>query len=320
MDKFGFTNTPAQDENTESLEPMNDPTSAEDPNSQNESNRQYQEPEKESVFEKSWFSWVFSFLFPPLALWTIWAKSHMKKGAKIGATVVASFFLIVALSSFGSGSSSSTTSTAASADLSQSTQTEETQELQTADTQTTETPQTDSSAAAQEEEAAYSNTAVAAELYSGEWAAPTDVQPGHYTITSGSGSGNLAIYSKDGDLTTNEILGDSDYGITSYETYILDGDTIKIEGMDAVEFTPTDPVLSTSKTAGIYIVRTDIPSGTYTATAPAGSGNFVVYSSSGSLKTNEILGDSDYAVEKVKVTLRDKDIVEISSLNEVDFN
>ena len=47
MDKFGFTNTPAQDENTESLEPMNDPTSAEDPNSQNESNRQYQEPEKE---------------------------------------------------------------------------------------------------------------------------------------------------------------------------------------------------------------------------------------------------------------------------------
>ena len=113
MDKFGFTNTPAQDENTESLEPMNDPTSAEDPNSQNESNRQYQEPEKESVFEKSWFSWVFSFLFPPLALWTIWAKSHMKKGAKIGATVVASFFLIVALSSLGSGSSSSTTSTAA---------------------------------------------------------------------------------------------------------------------------------------------------------------------------------------------------------------
>lgn len=164
------------------------------------------------------------------------------------------------------------------------------------------------------------NPAEYGELFSGTWTAGADIQPGRYAITSGGGSGNFAIYSKEGRLKTNEILGDGSYGNPLIETTISDGDSIRISGLETVIFTPAGRSLRNSLPSGSFEVGLDISPGTYIASATSGSGNFVVYSSSGRLKTNEILGIGDYAISKVKVSLETGDTILISSLHAVDFN
>lgn len=164
------------------------------------------------------------------------------------------------------------------------------------------------------------NPAVYEELFSGTWTAGVDIQPGRYAITSGGGSGNFAIYSKEGRLKTNEILGDDANGNPLIETTISDGDSIHILGLENVIFAPVGRSLRNSLPSGSFEVGLDISPGTYIASATSGSGNFVVYSSSGRLKTNEILGIGDYAISKVKVTLENGDTILISRLKAVNFN
>ncbi len=64
----------------------------------------------------------------------------------------------------------------------------------------------------------------------------------------------------------------------------------------------------------------DISNGRYKATAlDGGSGNFIIYSDKGSLKTNEILG-GDFGVSEVVVNLKDGDFIQISSITRVKFS
>lgn len=232
-------------------------------------------------------------------------KKPKKKflGLPIWAWVVIVIIIIGVIG--GSGDSSSSDSSSAAKQEEEQKQEEVVEEIET-----------------QDEPQGYVNTAVQATIYTGSWTVPEEIQPGHYTITAEAGSGNLFIYDEKDNLETNEMLGsDTDLYIDSYTTYLEDGYRIEISGIDSVLLTPTDPTLSTSKGSGIYIVGQDIPAGSYNATAVSGSGNFFVYSSAGRLKTNEMLGvgDTDFYVSKVKVTLKDGDVVEISGLNQVDF-
>ena len=154
-------------------------------------------------------------------------------------------------------------------------------------------------------------------LTTGEWFGGDDVPAGRWIIT-GTGSGNFVIW-RNTNLRVNEILGGGTFGVVSVTTDIAEGDEITISGLSNVTFTPvTERTLSNSLSAGHWIVGQDIEAGAFDASAPSGSGNFVIWRGN-SLRTNEILGDGSFGVESVRVNLADGDRINISGLDRVDF-
>ena len=155
-------------------------------------------------------------------------------------------------------------------------------------------------------------------LFAGDWKGGADVPVGRWIIT-GTGSGNFTIW-RGSNLHVNEILGSSGgFGVASITTDIADGDEIGISGLSDVTFThvakrETSTVLST----GHWVVGEDIEAGSFDATAPSGSGNFTIWRGN-SLRTNEILGDGSFGVERVRVNLSNGDRISISGLERVDF-
>jgi hypothetical protein len=165
--------------------------------------------------------------------------------------------------------------------------------------------------------------AVLTSLYTGTFVVGEDIPAGRYTIT-GSGSGNLFIY-ENGIPFINEILmgsrSDFDLGVPSVTVDIKDGNEIEISGINNVIFTPATTELSTTLSTGYWVVGLDIPAGTYEATCNDGeSGNFFVYNGKFPV-VNEILDKSDmgFGVEKVRVSLKDQQIIHISGLSTVIF-
>ena len=152
-------------------------------------------------------------------------------------------------------------------------------------------------------------------IFAGDWEGGTDVPVGRWVIT-GVGSGNFTIW-RGTSLHVNEILGG--IGVTSVTTNIAEGDEINISGLNEVTFTPVlERTTSTTLTTGHWVVGEDIEAGSYDATSPSGSGNFVIWRGN-DLRTNEILGDSDFGVDRVRVNLANGDRIEISSLEQVVF-
>ncbi len=177
----------------------------------------------------------------------------------------------------------------------------------------------------EEKKDVYVNTAEAAQLYTGEYIVGDDVKAGRYDITCASGSGNFFVY--DGGMpVVNEILASSSeevlgLGITKIQYDLEDGQKIIVSGINQVDLTPATVSLNTTLCTGMHIVGRDVPAGSYVATAPEGSGNFFVYTKTGMPRVNEILGKDDYglAVEKVKLTLKDGEIVVISGIETVEL-
>jgi hypothetical protein len=165
--------------------------------------------------------------------------------------------------------------------------------------------------------------AILTDLYAGMFVVGEDIPAGRYTIT-GVGSGNLFIYEKKipfvNEILTND-LGDFGLGVPSVTVDIKDGNEIEISGINKVVFTPAVTEMSTTLSTGRWVVGLDIPAGTYEATCNDGeSGNLFVYT--GKLPVvNEILDKSGmgFGVEKVRVSLKDKQIIEISGLSTVIF-
>jgi hypothetical protein len=159
-----------------------------------------------------------------------------------------------------------------------------------------------------------------ATLGAGTFTVGKDVQPGVYDVTPGSGqSGNFSV---DGQNQYNEILGTSDgFGVSKVRVQLTKDDSVKIEGLSQVIFTPVTSTFvkeykATSLYTGDFIVGEDIAAGRYVVTPGSGqSGNFSV---SGANEYNEILG-SDYGVANVTVTLSTGDVVSISGLDQVNF-
>lgn len=155
-------------------------------------------------------------------------------------------------------------------------------------------------------------------LSAGNHTVPDQIQPGRYDITF-NGSGNFFVYNGGGELMTNEIGGSS--GLSKYRTTFLDGDKIELSGV-SINAKPIKSVLKPYEKvelyAGYWFAGQDVTAGRYKVTPGSGSGNFFIYGSNGSVKTNEILG-SDFGVEGVIINLEDGDIINIASLNKVTF-
>lgn len=169
----------------------------------------------------------------------------------------------------------------------------------------------------------YVNTAVATELFAGQFEVGIDVEPGRYIITTDSGSGNFFVYS--GDIPViNEILSSTadGFGITRIETDITEGQVIEVSGLNRVLLNPAFIEQKTVLPSGIHLVGRDVPEGSYIASASSGSGNFIVYSNNGMPKVNEILGKDDFglAVEKVKFSIKNGETIHISGIEMVELN
>ncbi len=276
---------------------------------------------KVPFWQKTWVVVLACIFIPPAGIALLWIGKKGGMVLRIILTVILGFYSLAWLSGFVGGTKSATVSDQSATKTEVVAEDTSAADKAAAEKVAADKAASDKAAAdkAEADKKAAANTAQYAELFSGAFSAGTDVQPGRYTITAGSGSGNFTISAKNGTLMTNEILGDSTYGVSLIETTILNGDTINISGLDQVIFTPVERTSRTTLPAGYFIAGIDIPTGSYVATTPSGSGNFSIYSSSGSLKTNEILGDSEYAVKQVKVNLNNGDIISISGLNQVVF-
>jgi hypothetical protein len=132
-------------------------------------------------------------------------------------------------------------------------------------------------------------------------------------------SGNLFIYDADGNLVTNEIIGDDQsYGIRECITVMDEGFTIKISGIDRVMFTPvitggvTPNYENKTLVPGYYLVGHTVAAGKYTVTPSRSSGNFFVYRN-GSVQANEILG-GDYGIDSYNIELKDNDLIYTSGV------
>lgn len=160
--------------------------------------------------------------------------------------------------------------------------------------------------------------AVLTTLNTGNFTVGPDIPEGRYTIT-GNGSGNIVIYSDDGDLEVNEILG-GEIGVKSVTTDLEEGDTIEISGIKEATFTPYETTMKQdSLTTGDWIVGIDFEPGRYDVTSTGGNGNFFVYDDSDFPVVNEILGGGEFGVEKVTVNLKDGYVISIQGMNEVKF-
>lgn len=162
----------------------------------------------------------------------------------------------------------------------------------------------------------------AVDLGTGSFQGGKDVQVGLYDVTPADGQGNFNI--KNGSkLKVNEILGVSQgIGVAKVRVKIESGDEIKLQSINKAHFEPVTAAFvktygNISLYCGAWVVGEDIAAGRYKASAPTGSGNFVVYNGSMPV-TNEILG-SEIGVKEVTVNLKEGNIIHISSLDQVLF-
>ncbi|AGK97945.1 hypothetical protein [Clostridium pasteurianum] len=81
-------------------------------------------------------------------------------------------------------------------------------------------------------------TSQSIQLYTGTWAVGEDIAKGTYIATSSKGSGNLAVYNKDGMTKVNKILGTD--GVKEVTVDLEDYNTIVISNLNQVTLTPTN--------------------------------------------------------------------------------
>lgn len=164
----------------------------------------------------------------------------------------------------------------------------------------------------------------AIDLGAGTFTVGKDIPEGTYDVTPVDGQGNFTISNASSmDLDINEVLGVSDgMGVSKVRAKLVKDEQIKLEGINKTHFEPVTAQFVTDHKAvslysGRFIVGEDIGKGRYIVTPAGGSGNFIVTGSDGSGKSNEILGED--GVKQVTVDLDDGDIINISSLNQVNF-
>jgi hypothetical protein len=154
----------------------------------------------------------------------------------------------------------------------------------------------------------------------GSFTGGTDVAPGLYDVTTGPGqSGNFVVNGTD---SYNEVLDSSgSQGVPKIRVQISSGDQIQISGLSQAFFTPVSTPFVTTHSAvtlyaGTWTVGQDLGPGRYVATSGAGeSGTFIIPDEG----VNVILSSKPGrgAVSSVTFNVQDRDVIEISGLEQV---
>lgn len=155
-------------------------------------------------------------------------------------------------------------------------------------------------------------------LSAGTFYVGEDITAGRY-VCSGDSSGNFFLYDKSGMPQVNEILGGTEFGVTTVTTDLEEGQKIEIKSINNVLFKPAETKILSELSAGTWEVGLDIEEGRYVASVESGSGNFFVYRNK-MPKVNEILeAAGELGVPNVTIELKKGDIIKISGLDKVTF-
>ena len=166
------------------------------------------------------------------------------------------------------------------------------------------------------------------ELFSGEWVAGEDFNPGRYKITCAEGqSGNFYLYDSESEdfPFINLILSTREgFGVPEVNVDIAEGQKLALKGIDNVKLEPVETKEVTELTSGIWVVGADVKPGKYIATTEENtSGNLFVYDSveiEGNFpSTNEILGqgENNTGVEKVQLKLEEGQTIIIQGISKL---
>ncbi|MDR1634117.1 MAG: hypothetical protein LBS27_04190 [Bifidobacteriaceae bacterium] len=159
-------------------------------------------------------------------------------------------------------------------------------------------------------------------LAPGTYTVGTEIQPGHYAITTDSEDiGQLRIDGTDEPLKANELLGEDEFklGAAKYVTDLAGGDTLLWEGVSPITLTPAETKLATRLAPGNYVVGLDVPAGDYVvAVVGDWDGNLRIYTSDGVPVVNRILLP-ETSESPVRVTLEDGQRVDVSGVTALEF-
>lgn len=182
----------------------------------------------------------------------------------------------------------------------------------------TEAPAAEAEAEPAAEEA-YVNTAKDVELFAGDFVVGKDIVEGRYVVTTEEKAGTFIVYDSEGLPVTTEVLGTATemLAVEKIELDLFEGQKVSVTGINKVQLKPATIEAKTELTAGTYLVGRDVPVGDYVATTEEKGGAFIVYDSNGLPKVSEILGKGDLGVEKIKVSLKDGDVLQLCNMNKV---
>lgn len=160
------------------------------------------------------------------------------------------------------------------------------------------------------------------ELSKGEWIVGDDIDPGRYSISSLSGSGEVYVYYDDKPIIL-ELLTDTgnlEDGVSNVESNLEIGYKIIIPELKSVSFTTVEHSLKTELPAGSHKVNRDIPSGSYTVTC-VGTGIISTYTSDGYPIIDETISDEDvdYASSSIDITLDEGEYISIYGIEKTIF-
>src|SRR5690625_2559301 len=137
-------------------------------------------------------------------------------------------------------------------------------------------------------------------LESGTHEVGNDVPAGRYVITADTGIGNLFITNEE-DMTvlSTTLHGEEeaqDYGSGKVIAFLEEGQSIEIDGLENVNFTPHETEEVSELFTGMWVVGEDFPAGVYEITAEDGSqfGTLETYTHPDRIKARYSLGDSEY--------------------------
>ena len=159
-------------------------------------------------------------------------------------------------------------------------------------------------------------------LHEGTWRAGIDIAPGRYHICAGQGSGTITSVKAGGQMGLNETFATVSLPggrVHTITTDISKGETVTITGLEEVTFTPAAQVMSTTISAGTWIVGFDVPAGDFTAAAPHAEeqGSIEIRVDDAVVSTSNVGRGTDAGTTSMPLHLTEGQTLVVRGLNEV---
>jgi len=137
-------------------------------------------------------------------------------------------------------------------------------------------------------------------LESGTHEVGEDIPEGRYVITADTGIGHIFINNdEDTTVLSTTLNGEEeaeDYGSGKVIAFLEEGQSIEIDGLENVNFSPHETGEVSELFTGMWVAGEDFPAGVYEITAEDGSqfGTLETYTHPDRIKARYSLGDSEY--------------------------
>ncbi len=164
-------------------------------------------------------------------------------------------------------------------------------------------------------------------LEDGTYEVGNDVPAGRYVMTADTGIGNVFISNEEDRTILSTTLNGTEeserYGSGKVIAFLEEGNSIEIEGLEGVNFTPYEAEEVTELFPGMWVVGTDFPAGVYDISMEETDyfGSMEVYSHPDATKARYSLGDPEYGgMTEFTASFEEGDIVELKNISTVKIN